>query len=78
MAKNKKKEFDFDKNLTKLEQIVEQLEGGDMTLEKSISVYQKGVELLKMLNEEMVNAEQKVSELSDVLRNEIELNDSDE
>ena len=76
--KNKKKEFDFDKNLTKLEQIIEQLEGGDMTLEKSISVYQKGVELLKMLNEEMVDAEQKVSELSDILRNEIELNDSDE
>ena len=78
MGKKNKTDFDFDENLTKLEKIVEQLEGGDMTLEKSISVYQKGVELLKVLNHEILSAEQKVSELSDVLRDEIARNDSDE
>ena len=78
MGKKNKTEFDFDENLIKLEKIVEQLEDGDMTLEKSISVYQKGVELLKSLNHAILSAEQKVSELSDVLRDEIVRNDSDE
>ena len=43
-----------------LEQIVRQLESGDLELEDSLALYARGVELLKSLRERLAGAEQKV------------------
>ena len=48
-----------------LEQIVRQLESGDLELEDSLALYARGVELLKSLRERLAGAEQKVCVLLD-------------
>ena len=48
-----------------LEQIVRQLESGDLELEDSLALYARGVELLKSLRERLAGAEQKVRVLLD-------------
>ena len=48
-----------------LEQIVRQLESGDLELEDSLALYARGVELLKSLRERLSGAEQKVRVLLD-------------
>jgi exodeoxyribonuclease VII small subunit len=44
MAKEKKS---FEKSLNELEEIVEKLERGEMSLDDSIEIFQKGVKLSK-------------------------------
>ena len=48
-----------------LEQIVRQLESGDLELEDSLERYARGVELLRSLRERLSSAEQKVRVLLD-------------
>ena len=48
-----------------LEQIVRQLESGELELEDSLERYARGVELLKSLRERLADAEQKVRVLVD-------------
>ena len=48
-----------------LEQIVRELESGDLELEDSLDRYGRGVELLKSLRERLAGAEQKVRVLLD-------------
>ena len=43
-----------------LEQIVEQLEGGDLSLEKSLAQFEKGVKLSRECQAALTEAEQKV------------------
>ena len=45
MTKNK--ELSFEENLKELEEIVEKLESGDIDLEKSVKLYEKGMILKK-------------------------------
>ena len=49
--KKTEKELTFEENLKKLEDIVEQLESGNIDLEKSVELYEKGM-LLKNICEE--------------------------
>ena len=46
---NKKNELSFEENLKELENIVDQLESGDIDLEKSIKLYEKVMLLKKTL-----------------------------
>ncbi|MDP6963790.1 MAG: exodeoxyribonuclease VII small subunit [Planctomycetota bacterium] len=71
MAKRKPTAKSFDEQLGALEEIVEQLESGELTLEESIAGYKGGVAALKELHKSMVVAEQEVKELSVDLRSEI-------
>lgn len=48
-----------------LEQIVRQLESGDLELEDSLERYGRGVELLRSLRERLSSAEQRVRVLLD-------------
>jgi len=40
---NKEKNLTFEENLKKLEDIVDQLESGEIDLEKSVELYEKGI-----------------------------------
>ncbi len=59
MAK-KKTAIDFEQSLQTLEQLVESMEGGDMTLEKSLEAFEQGIKLTKECQQALKEAEQKV------------------
>ncbi len=50
----------FETALAELEQIVQKMEGGSLSLEESISAYQRGSELLKHCQKQLGEAEQKI------------------
>ncbi|HHW46250.1 MAG TPA: exodeoxyribonuclease VII small subunit [Clostridiales bacterium] len=56
---------DFNKSLERLEEIVKILEGGDCPLEKSIELFEEGVELTKHCNKVLEKARQKIITLSE-------------
>ena len=56
----------FEESMKDLEHIVEKLEKGEQNLEKSIQLFEQGVEISKRLNDQLKNAEKKVSELMNI------------
>ena len=56
----------FEESMKDLELIVEKLEKGEQNLEKRIQLFEKGVEISKRLNDQLKNAEKKVSELMNI------------
>lgn len=71
MAKDESKEVDFEKDLARLETLIEELESGDLNLEEGVEHYRKGVELLGTLNRSLSTAEQRVEELTAALQAEL-------
>jgi exodeoxyribonuclease VII small subunit len=65
MAKNDKpsEAVDFEKALTELEGIVKQLEAGNLALDKSLALFERGVQLARACKEKLAEAELKVSQL---------------
>lgn len=55
---------DFEAAMAQLEEIVAQMERGDMSLEAALSAYQRGVALTRVCQERLARAEQKVKVLS--------------
>lgn len=53
----------FEQALERLETIVEQLEGGTLTLEQSLASYEEGVKLSQQLNRTLDRAEQRIEQL---------------
>ena len=50
----------FEKALAELESIVEKMEAGELSLDDSLALFEKGVKLAKFLREELGKAEKKV------------------
>lgn len=57
--------FDFNNGLKELEKIVQAMEGKDLSLEKSLNYFSRGVELTKKCQKALNEAEQKISILSE-------------
>ena len=57
-------EMTFEQAMSELERIVTQLETGDVPLEHSISLYEKGAELKKRCETKLKEAEQKVAAIT--------------
>lgn len=55
----------FEKSLTELEGLVEQLEKGDLSLEDALKQFERGVQLARGCQEALKAAELKVRELVD-------------
>lgn len=53
-------ETKFEDALKKLEEIVEELEGGDITLDKSLAKYEEGVGLLVLCRKKLEQAKKKI------------------
>ncbi|MGQ9556646.1 MAG: exodeoxyribonuclease VII small subunit [Desulfurispora sp.] len=53
----------FEEALKELEEVVARLESGNLTLEKSLELYARGLELGKYCHEVLQNAEQQISML---------------
>jgi len=65
MAKSDKptESLDFEKALAELEGIVKQLEAGNLALDKSLALFERGVELARACKEKLAEAELRVSQL---------------
>lgn len=50
----------FESALENLEQLVEQLESGDLPLEDSLAAFEKGVTLVKYCNQKLSEVEKKI------------------
>jgi exodeoxyribonuclease VII small subunit len=60
MAKKMPGEKDFEAALRELEQIVEQLEAGDLPLERSLELFEQGVSLSRACQKRLDEAERRV------------------
>ena len=58
--------MDFEKKLSRLEEIVTKMEGGDLSLEDSLKFFEEGVKLSRECNTQLAQAEQKVKVLLSV------------
>jgi exodeoxyribonuclease VII small subunit len=65
----------FEKNLSRLDEIVAQLEGDKLDLNTSLKLFEEGVELLRLASEELNEAEEKVKELVERADGVLELRD---
>lgn len=66
MAKRSAKqpdEFDFERSLVELEGIVKKLEAGNQSLEHSLELFERGVELARLCKQRLDQAELRVQKL---------------
>ena len=57
----KAKKIDFEASLEKLEELVDRMEEGDLSLEESLSAFEQGVKLSRECQQALAEAEQKVN-----------------
>ena len=60
---NKDKENSFEKNLQKLELIVEKLESGEIGLEESVQLYEEGMKIKKICDSKLKNIEMQIKKI---------------
>lgn len=60
MAKKDLEKKKFEDALEDLENVVEQLESGDLSLENSLATFEKGVRLVKFCNQKLTEVEKKI------------------
>ena len=59
------KELSFEKQMLKLQEIVEKLEKGDVELDASIALYEEGLKLSKGLKKQLTDFENRINELNE-------------
>lgn len=55
------KKFDYEKAISELESIVSKLSEGNVTLDESLKLYTRGVELSNLCQKRLVEIEKKIS-----------------
>ncbi|KTD80502.1 exodeoxyribonuclease VII small subunit [Legionella waltersii] len=58
------KGFHFEQSIVELEDIVKQLEKGELTLEESLKQFEKGISLARQCQNTLNQAEQKIEQLT--------------
>ncbi|MFM2005379.1 MAG: hypothetical protein RLZZ09_1034 [Pseudomonadota bacterium] len=56
-----KKSLPFEESLSELEQLIERMEQGNLPLEESLQLFERGVQLTRSCQKSLKEAEQKVS-----------------
>ena len=72
---NKKKDFDFEQAFEQLEEIVNKLESGQETLEKSLELFEEGIKISDICRNKLDNADQRIKELIKKSNDTFELKD---
>jgi exodeoxyribonuclease VII small subunit len=74
-----KKKINFEESLSELETLVEEMEQGNLSLEDSLSRFEKGISLTTECQQALQNAELKVQELVEkngkILEKDFDLSD---
>jgi exodeoxyribonuclease VII small subunit len=77
MGVGKMAEVKFEEALKKLEKIVEDLEGGDLSLDEALKKYQEGIELSRLCSLRLESAKKKIDALVKNKKGEFELKSFD-
>ena len=67
-----KKEVGFEENIKELENIINTLEGGEVSLDEMLNLFEEGIKRTKECTKQLKNAEQKVTVLMKGLNGELE------
>lgn len=59
-------EYTYETAIKRLREIVKLLENGGLPLEESVKLFEEGAKLSKFCNDELRNAERKITDLSEV------------
>ena len=59
------KNTDFEKSLKELEQIVDELQNGDISLDESIKLFERGIKLSNDCRKTLETARQKITSLTE-------------
>ena len=59
----KEKELNFEENLEKLEELVRDLENGNVPLDDAINKYQEAMKIAKVCDEKLKNAEEAITKI---------------
>ena len=65
----------FEKALNRLDEIVSQLESGDLSLDESLKIFQEGIELSRFCTKKLSEAESKVKKLTKTSSGKFKLED---
>lgn len=60
----KNKDIKFEKAMKRLEDIVEQLEKGELDIDKSLEIFEEGISMSRLCSEKLNEAEQKIEKLT--------------
>jgi exodeoxyribonuclease VII small subunit len=60
MARKDQKDKKFEQALEELEDVVEKLESGELSLEESLTAFERGVGLVKFCNQKLNEVEKKI------------------
>lgn len=72
-----KKEKSFEESIIELEDIVGKLESGDLPLEQSLELFERGVGITRMCRDKLVNAQRRIEILTQDADGEIIVEDSE-
>ena len=64
-------EVKFEKAMTRLESIVEELERGDLNIEKSLEIFEEGIKMSRVCSNKLNEAEAKIEKLTKGKKDEI-------
>lgn len=64
-------DFSFERAMQELEEIVRTLESGDVSLDESLKLYEKGVGLVREANRLLADAKEKIVSVSDICKNDV-------
>ncbi len=65
MARKSTKSVDFERALDELEKLVERMEEGELSLEESLKLYERGIELSKACQKALDAAEKRIRILAE-------------
>ena len=65
-----KEKFNFEEALQEIERIVSELEGGKVSLEESLALYERGIKLVREANLILTDAKNKLNGLNGVIADE--------
>ena len=71
------KQLTFEQSLTELESIVEKLEIGDMQLEESLELFERGVALIRDCRSRLIGAERRIEELTESMNGDLQTTELD-
>ena len=57
-------EIKFEKAMTRLENIIEELERGDLDIDKSLEIFEEGIKMSRLCSKKLNEAEAKIEKLS--------------
>ncbi len=57
-------EIKFEKAMTRLEKIVEELERGDLDIDKSLEIFEEGIKMSRVCSKKLTEAESKIEKLT--------------